>query len=222
MKALVIGGTKGFGKEVVQELAKRDYELVTVGRSETDLPGQNFICDIGDLKEWEMILEKIKLRHPAFDLVIFIAGFARAKSFQNLSLEDWHEHLNKNLLYVALALQQLEKVAKIVTIGSQWSYKVGSDELVPYTIAKHALNTLTKDFAVRNPAVMANHYCVPSMRTPQAEEVSASFEKMGRVYAPTDVANPIDIAGKLVQHMLDYQESGKTLAIDARGIITQI
>jgi hypothetical protein len=59
------------------------------------------------------------------------------------------------IFHISVAFQELKELLhcapnpRVLTIGSQWSYKTGCDELVPYTIAKHALRDLTKDFADR-------------------------------------------------------------------------
>ncbi|MFH1170893.1 MAG: SDR family oxidoreductase [Candidatus Vogelbacteria bacterium] len=220
MKVLVIGGTTGFGKEVSEKLKTKNFEVMTVGRSDN----ADFPCDVGDLEKWQKVLSQIVEKHPAFDLVIFAVGFARAKSSKDLTLEDWQEHINKNFLYVAIGLQVLKGNldgvvgSKVVTIGSQWSYKIGNDELVPYTIAKHAVNALTKDFAMRDSLIKANHYCVPTMDTPQYSEVMESFDNVGKEFMVKELANPKAIAEILVDHCLEYSETGKTLVINGTGV----
>jgi NAD(P)-dependent dehydrogenase (short-subunit alcohol dehydrogenase family) len=222
MKALIIGGSQGFGAEISNELKVKGFEIVTVGRS----GNPDFICDVGNLELWRDTIQNIKSAHSNFDIMVFVVGFARGISAKELSIENWHEHLNKNLIYVALGTEalrdRLNPDAKIITIGSQWSYKVGSDELVPYTVSKHALDVFTKDFAARNPSTKANHYCVPTMHTAQEKEVEKSFEKIGKVFAPKKIATSKNIAVSLVNHIVSNNETGKTLSIDADGIIIQI
>lgn len=221
MKALIIGGTKGFGKEVSQLLLDQKWDLITVGRTEGDFPNtQNFLCDVGNLEEWKNVLGTIEAENQTIDLVIFIAGFARAKNAKDLTVEDWEEHTRKNLIYVALGLESIKSSLvkstnpKIVTIGSQWSYKIGAYELVPYTITKHAVDTLTKDFAARNTNIKANHYCVPTMDTPQYIKVQESFSSIGKDYPVKDVAIPKEVAKSIIDHVTRYEKSGSTLVVD--------
>jgi short-subunit dehydrogenase len=222
MKALIIGGSQGFGEEVSNELKVKGFEVVTVGRS----GNADFICDIGNLDLWQDTIKKIKSVHLNFDLIIFVAGYARGISSKDLSIKNWYEHLNKNLIYVALGIEAFKEAlnsgAKVITIGSQWSYKIGSDELVPYIVSKHGLDTLTKDFAARNPTIKANHYCVPTMRTAQEKEVEKSFEQIGKIFNPKRIAVSKDIALSLISHIINNNETGKTLSIDADGIVSQI
>lgn len=214
MKALIVGGTTGFGKEISEKLKVEKFEVITVGRSNAD-----FICDIGNLEEWQKVLINIKKEHQSFELVVFVAGFARAKSFKDLAIEDWQEHFNKNFLYIAIGLQVLPELlqsvgSKVITIGSQWSYKIGNDELVPYTIAKHAVATLTQDFATRNPLIKANHYCVPTMDTPQYNEVIKSFHDIGKEFHGKELSDPKIISNNLIEHCLEFSGTSSILVVD--------
>ncbi len=225
MKALVIGGTQGFGKEVTDNLASHNFDVVTVGRSKNS----DFICDIGNLNKWKNTLEEILCSHSSFDLIVFNVGYARGISAKDLTIEYWYEHLNKNLLYVALGVEVLKSTLsaslnpKIITIGSQWSYKIGSDLLIPYVISKHALNIFTQDFAIRNPKIKANHYCVPTMDTPQYKKVMESFEKINKIgNLPTIIASLNIIAKNLIHHCLNFDMSGKTMVFNSQGEITSM
>ncbi len=220
MKALIIGGTTGFGKNIAEELKNKDFEIVVVGRSySSDFHTKGYACDVGNLNDWRNTVEKIKKSHEVFDVVFFIVGYARAKSFKDLTDEDWAEHFTKNLTYVALGLQNFNGTVIasnnpiIITIGSQWSYKVGNDELVPYTISKHALYVLTKDFAVRNPNMRVNHYCVPTMDTPQNREVKKSFDDIGKEFVSKELADNQKISEALVGHCIEYKKTGKLLIL---------
>lgn len=219
MTALVIGGTQGFGKEISQILLNLGYELITVGRSKSPFPQQaHYICDIGNLKKWKKTIDNIVSRTPSIDLVIFVPGYARAKKPSDISIEDWYEHINKNLLYVSLGLEVFKKHlssnAKIATIGSQWSAKVGMEYLIPYTVSKHALNALTKDFAQRNTSIKTNHYCVPTMKTPQYLEVNRSFTEQKISYSIKKIADPANVALSFINHLIQTKETGKTFIIN--------
>jgi NAD(P)-dependent dehydrogenase (short-subunit alcohol dehydrogenase family) len=225
MQAIVIGGTTGFGEELSKNLLNTGYKVLSIGRSKPTLDGvDSYICDVGDLKKWKELLETIKAEYPSIDLVIFAVGYARAKSSRDLTIEDWQEHINKNFLYVTLGLENLKDCisakanSKVVTIGSQWSYKIGNDELVPYTTTKHALDALTKDFAARNPSIKANHYCVPTMNTKQYAEVAKSFDAIGKEFATQELADRGSIAKNLIDHVLTYNRTGKTLVVGVADV----
>ncbi|MFH1711412.1 MAG: SDR family oxidoreductase [Nanoarchaeota archaeon] len=234
MKALIIGGTRGFGKEVATEFVNRGYGIITIGRSALgykDYP--HYSCDVGKLKDLRDILKKIASQNKSLDALACVAGFTRAKPSAKLTSADWEETLTKNLLYVGVAFQELKGLLnqssnpRVLTIGSQWSYKTGSDELVPYTVAKHALLALIKDFADREPRIKANHYCVPTMDTPQYWEVRKSFKKIAKEktianFTPKGLAQPRIVAKSLVDRFVKTKMSGLTFIIGSDGKIRKL
>jgi len=234
MKALIIGGTKGFGKEISDQLLDRAYSLITTSRSVSGYKSHpHYSCDVGDLDSWHETLKKIKVEHKSLDFLACVVGFTEAKSSKNLTIDDWNQTLSKNITYVALALQELSDLLyasenpRVLTIGSQWSYKTGHDELVPYTIAKHALRTLTEDFAQRNPKIQINHYCAPTMDTPGYWEVRESFQNIGQEstiknFTPDKLANPKVVAKSIIDKALETNASGSTFIIKPDGSIEKL
>lgn len=234
MKALIIGGTSGFGREVATQFLDRGYDLITIGRSASGYKSHPpYVCDVGNLKDLREILRKVASQNKSLDALVCIVGFTRAKSSAELTPVDWKETLTKNLLYVAVAFQELRNLLnqssnpRILTIGSQWSYKTGCDELVPYTVAKHALLTLTKDFADREPKIKTNHYCVPTMDTPGYWEVRKTFKRIAKErtianFTPRCLAQPKIIAKSLVDKFLKTKSSGLTFVISSNGKIRKL
>ncbi|MFC1774873.1 SDR family oxidoreductase [Nanoarchaeota archaeon] len=217
MKALIIGGTKGFGKEVTSSFRRREYEVITVGRSCIESE-RHYACDVGIMDCWESTLDRIAAEHPRLDALACVVGYARAKHCDDLSFVDWIEHFNRNTIYVGLAFSKLAEVVRIgrvITVGSQWSYKTGCDELVPYTQAKHALRSLTRDFAIRE-GIKANHFCVPTMDTPGYRDVRASFEAMREGSFDgfmQELANPTSVSERLVEKALTTYAAGSTFVV---------
>jgi len=234
MKALVIGGTRGFGKEISDQLLNRGYSLITVSRSASGYQNHpHYSCDVGDLDSWHKTLQKIKSEHENLDFLACVAGFTRAKSSKDLTANDWNQTLSRNVTYVALALQELSDLLhashnpRALTIGSQWSYKTGCDELVPYTVSKHALRTLTEDFAQRDPRIQINHYCAPTMDTPGYWEVSKSFQDVEKEaiissFTPGGLADPKVVAKAIIDQALQTDTSGSTFIVKPDGLVEQL
>ena len=216
MKAIVVGGTKGFGIEVVKELIARGYEVVRTGRSDGD-----FNVDVGDEEKWMAALGEIKRAHEKFNLAIFISGFARASDPNKRTEKDWEEHRKKNVDYVESALNELRFTPKatIITIGSQWSYKKGAKEIEPYIQSKHQLRELTARFAMDHPDYSVAHVAVPPMKTPQRELVWEAFgekpEQQGQTVV--EVADPAVIAKSLVEELVENERHGDLIQIGSQG-----
>lgn len=234
MNALIIGGTGGFGKEVSCRLHSAGYDIATVSRSPSRFGRHpHYQCEVGDLPAWHATLQRIKGEYADLDFLACVVGYARAKPSRELSPDDWNHTLAGNLTYVALALEELtnallaSKDPRALTIGSQWSYKTGNDVLVPYTVAKHALRTLTEDFAQRNPTLNINHYCVPTMNTPGYWEVRKSFQDVAEestilCFTPDGLADPRVVAKTVIDKALRTDVSGSTFIIKPDGIIERL
>ncbi len=200
--AIVVGGTSGFGAAITEELRQRRFAVITVGRSADSPRGVrlHFSCDVGDLQAWDMTVGKIleATISAKVDVLIYTVGYARVFPFGHTPSEEWHRHLRLNLTYVAESFPYLETVlsenASIATTGSQWSFRHGWPDLIPYITAKHALATLTEEYAATFPQRRFRHYCVPTMATPGYDAVRQSvIENKGTLHTLSDKSRPADI-----------------------------
>ncbi|OIO23407.1 hypothetical protein AUJ65_03750 [Candidatus Micrarchaeota archaeon CG1_02_51_15] len=229
MNALVVGGARGFGKALTDGLSSRGYDVITASRSKHGCASY-YSCDVGDLDSWRKTLKKIRAENGCLDFLACSTGFAAAKRFRDLTSCDWNQAFAKNVTYAALALQELTDLLRAsnnpraLTIGSQWSYETGCDELVPYAVAKHALRTLTEDFAERNPSIKINHYCPPSMDTASYWKVRKSFQRIEkgcviRGFNSGVLADPEIIAVAIISHAVKTRDSGRTFTIRPDGSV---
>jgi len=220
MKALIIGGTKGFGKEISKMFIRKGYAVIIIGRTKAN----KYNCDIQNSKEFKITLQKIKNEHQkGIDIIVFVVGFAEPKEYSQITEEDWFKSLKNNLVYVAQAIKELEvlllktKQPKVITIGSQWSYKLGNRYLIPYIVSKHALRTLTLELAKDQKKIKYNHYCVPTMKTPGYSKVRKGFLKVDpKRFNLLPKANPKEIAKLLVEHIIINTAKGQTFVINRK------
>lgn len=211
MKALIVGGTKGFGINVADIFRQRGYEVVTTGRS-----GGDVVADVGDASEWDHALIELTNRYGAFDVVVCVVGFARAIEPSDCTNQDKKEHFQKNTGYILQLLNtlQLSVNATIVTVGSQWSFNTGARELDSYIAAKWELRELTKRFADAHPELSVVHVAVPAMDTPQRALV---WKKYGEMNSQTKIADPMMIAEVLVRVVVMGRLHGESIQIDSEG-----
>ncbi|MEE9525626.1 MAG: SDR family oxidoreductase [Candidatus Woesearchaeota archaeon] len=225
MKSLVIGGTKGFGKEVSSELSERGYDNITVARSRAD-----YSCDVTNKDKWRTTLKAIKADHDSLDFIACIVGGTEAKHKSQLTKQDWEKNLLKNLTYVATVFEELgakllsSEDPRAITIGSQWSYKLGNPYLLPYTIAKQYLRAFTGQIAENTPDLTINHYCMPAMDTSGYWRVRKSFKNIGKeeIIDEFGLTEPNVIAHSLVDHILKTRTSGETLVMGSEGEIQHL
>lgn len=208
MQALIIGGATGFGKEISTALKNAGYTVISTGRRQADL-----LADVGSEQEWKEVLERLS-KERAFSVIVCVVGYARAKQ-EGHDVASWDEHEQKNVGYVRQALEILpyETHARIATIGSQWSWKRGAEELAPYIETKHALRRFTEEFAEAHPELSVSHLCPPTMQTAQLEKVLEG----GYARLPAVVADSALIAEAMVRELLTKDFHGETVQFTPEG-----
>ncbi len=112
----------------------------------------------------------------------------------------------------------------VITFGSQWSYKFPKEcpELIPYSNAKNALMKYTHEFALANPTIRANHYCMPTTDTVTYREIERTLREMNDkklVVSHGKPADPEKVVNALVAHALNFKETGKTLLVRPDGLV---
>ena len=232
MNALVIGGNKGFGRSISLNLQNHGYNITTIGRSKESIKGSiHYSCDVSDIKKYENILKQIRSEEYEINILACITGFARATKIEDV-MSNFAEHEEKNITYIQRAKSILRPVipnstkSKIITIGSQWSYKVNTEELYAYNTCKNYLMQYCRMIAkVSKPCI--NHYCVPTMDTHQYYEVKNSFRNVGREdiianFTPNGLAKPQTIAKSLINTALNTDKSGNTFVIMPNGIVKNL
>lgn len=220
--ALVIGGTKGFGKAIYDKLQHQNFDVYSIGRSKNSF----FQCDISDKEMLAETLKAIKNELPTIDTLACITGFARAKEPEELTDDDWQTTFQCNLGYVNQSLDILadnlhqSEDHKVITIGSRWSLRRDCPFLLPYIEAKHQLKDFVKS---KKDKFMISCYCVPPMQTPGLNGVLDSFEKLVYAQLPIDSYGDINvIANNIIDHNLRNLESGETYRMNSQGIITTV
>lgn len=200
MYVLIIGGSRGFGFALADAFCSQNWHTVTVGRT-----GGDYRCDVGDADRWIQVAADIARDHGAFDLIVCVVGYARAKPSAELTDTDWIVHASTNLWYVETALQVIPH-NRFATTGSQWSHRMGDDDLIPYIQAKHALRERTLQLG-------GAHYCVPPMDTPQRRDVWPEGKRPSVPEADVET-----IARAMARHAL-VSTSSETFVIDIKGSI---
>jgi short-subunit dehydrogenase len=226
MKALVIGGTKGFGYEISKNLADKKYETVTIGRS----PDADIECDISNPIQLEATLKDLRSNHRCLDLIACVVGYARAKPKSKLTRRFYEQVFRANLGYVEDTFEHLTENLlestnpRVFTIGSLFSYRRTCPELLPYVQAKRQLSEFIRNVSTFTPKIKTNMFCVPTMKTPGYQKVLNSFKQLNLedFLENAPKADPKIIARSLVESALETEGSGETFAIDRKGRVSKL
>ena len=165
--ALVTGSSRGIGKTIARELARRGCTLIVHGSKESDALRDSF-KDVKKLSG-DSIMVTAELSEPAgidemflqieqsltrLDILVNNAATQKPGAVLELEQEDWDRVMSVNLRAPFLCAQRAGRImrdnktgGKIINISSVHAYDVRR-YYAHYSAAKGALETLTKSLAL--------------------------------------------------------------------------
>ena len=162
---IVTGSSKGIGKEISKELAKKGNTIIAnynksekeIKELQQELEKQNIKIDIykADISKREEAANLVKYtiqKYGKIDVLINNAGISQIKEFTQITDEDWNNMINTNLNSVFYMSQEAcnnmihNKNGCIINISSIWGITGASCE-VHYSVSKAGVDALTKALA---------------------------------------------------------------------------
>ena len=219
--AVVTGAGSGVGRAIALRFAHERWNVALVSRrSETltdtialaDAPLRDrmvpFPCDISDPVAVESMGQAVLTRFGEVDVLVNAAGInVLQRSFQALSLDDWHAVLGTNLhgaYYCVRAFlpgMRARQTGTIININSDVG-KVARDLAGPaYVSSKFGLNGLTQQINAeeRRHGVRACSICPRDINTPLLDKrpQPPSQEARARMIQPEDMADCVWLVATL-------------------------
>lgn len=162
---IVTGASKGIGKEISKELAKKGNTIIAnynksekeIKELQQELKKQNikidiYKADVSKREEAENLVKYTIQKYGKIDVLINNAGISQIKEFTQITDEDWNNMINTNLNSVFYMSQEAchnmihNKKGCIINISSIWGITGASCE-VHYSVSKAGVDALTKALA---------------------------------------------------------------------------
>ena len=162
---IVTGASKGIGKEISKELAKKGNTIIAnynksekeIKELQQELEKQNIKIDIykADVSNREEATNLVKYtiqKYGKIDVLINNAGISQIKEFTQITDEDWNNIINTNLNSVFYMTQEVcknmihNKNGCIINISSIWGV-IGASCEVHYSVSKAGIDAMTKSLA---------------------------------------------------------------------------
>lgn len=151
--AVVTGGTRGIGKEVVAQLVSAGYEVAVISASGAYVNNaKSYKCDVADFKQVKETADKIIADFGRMDVLINNAGITRDALALMMKEQDFDEVISVNLKgafncskHFMRALMKSPS-GRIINIASV-SGLCGNAGQVNYSAAKAGLIGMTKSLA---------------------------------------------------------------------------
>ncbi|NEO77621.1 MAG: SDR family oxidoreductase [Moorea sp. SIO4G3] len=230
--ALITGAAGGIGQALCQVFKEANHFVIGL-----DVVSAAASCDVmivGNLQKMcsdpaycSEIVEQVRshLQSRGLTTLINNAAVQILKPTNQLTVEDWHQTLDVNLVAPFVLTQALlpeleQAVGSVVNIASIHA-SLTKPGFVCYATSKAALVGLTKSMAVDlNQKVRVNAICPAAVATPMLmagfEGKKEEFEKLSQMHPLGRIAEPAEVAK--VALFLSLPEasfiSGATLSVD--------
>lgn len=163
--AIVTGGAKGIGAEIVRTLAENGY-IVILNYNNSKVQAEELKnemlqkgfnievvkADVSNRNEVNSLIEFAIKKFKKIDILVNNAGISLEGLFTDVSEEMWQKIINVNLNSVFNFTQEVlkymikEKSGRIINISSIWG-ETGASCEVAYSTTKAAINGMTKALA---------------------------------------------------------------------------
>ncbi len=172
-RALVVGGSRGIGRAVVQRLATDDFEVHATGRDAASLDelAKTFkehgltvhatAADATEEGDWSSLQESL----PEIDTLVLCAGTSTSAPLARATLTDWNSQMSVNATAAFLGMRTFvpgmaeRGFGRVVVVASTAGVR-GSPYISGYAASKHAVIGLVRSAAVEvGPAVTVNAVC---------------------------------------------------------------
>ncbi|SFU55639.1 NAD(P)-dependent dehydrogenase, short-chain alcohol dehydrogenase family [Pustulibacterium marinum] len=221
-KILVIGGSRGIGKAVVEGLVK-DHEVISFSRTEGNLPES--------VQQYELDILKDELPDiESLDGLVYCPGSINLKPIASLKITDFREDFEINVIGIVRCIQKYTKILKKGNNPSVVCFSTVATQLgMPYhasiAASKAAVEGLVKTLAAEfAPLIRVNAVAPTVTKTDLAERLFRSDsmkEKLKERHPLQNYLQPEDVAS--VVHFLLSNASksitGSILPVD-NGIVS--
>ncbi len=236
-KAIVTGGSRGIGREIVLTLLRSGAEVWYVSRSE-GVPSEELCriaqvpsgrvhwisCDMGNAESVESALQTILDNTKRIDILVNNAGITRDGLIMRMKDESWEEVLRVNLTGAFLTCRRISRImaaqrsGSIVNISSVVGL-MGNGGQTNYAASKAGLIGFSKSLAreLAGRSVRVNVVAPGFIETDMtdilpnsAKEVLKTQIPLGRIGSAEEVAHAVSF---LCSNQATYI-TGQVLAVD--------
>lgn len=236
-RALVLGGSRGLGLLLAQELLRRGSRVVIAARDEAELaqavaaleadgaPGRvsSLRCDMEDESDVRRTVETARERLGAIDVLVNNAGMIQVGPLDAMRIEDFDQalrvHWRGPLVATLSVIDQMreQRAGRIINISSIGGL-VPIPHLLPYVASKFALTGLSQGLHVElaKDGISVTTVCPGLMRTGSSHRASfKSRHRSEHAWFALGGATPLTSmsARRAARQIVDASARGSSLVV---------
>jgi NAD(P)-dependent dehydrogenase (short-subunit alcohol dehydrogenase family) len=207
--ALVTGSSKGLGKVIAKELAKRGCHVILCSRQSEALSDtaneimrsggkcDTIAADLTKAEEVEMVQKETASRFGRLDILVNnLGGIRKFMPFDQISDQEWLDIFELNFFATMrvtrafLPMMQKQKWGRVINISSEVG--VQPEPLAQhYCAAKAATNNLTKSLSMAygKQGILINAVSPAFIMTPEIEQLLVKMAEKSKTSFDDTVAN---------------------------------
>lgn len=214
--AIVTGGTRGIGYEIVRMYLKNNAKVVLFGSREESVNNaidllkkenseyevSGYYPDLTNLDDVSKVFEEVKNKYGKIDILVNNAGVSSSVPFESYTMEEYDRVVNTNIKSVFVcskaALSYLKETKGTIINTSSMVSLHGQPAGVMYPASKFAVNGITKSlsrelapYGIRVNAVAPGVTETDMVKNLPKEMIEPLVKTipLGRMGTTTDVAN---------------------------------
>ena len=205
-KAIIIGGSKGIGKEIARELKKLKFKTVVCSRKEIDTASLTSV-------------KKFISKNRSTDILVLNSGGPPPFKFNEITENNWKKYFNQLFLGFFLLLKNIKvKNNGYVFYISSSIIKEPSDSLIISSSIRAAMSSLLKSFSIKasKRGVSVINIAPGPFKTQRVKELVKNLKKFQNSLPTKKIGDPKEI-GKFVKFIISNKIkyiSGSTIYFD--------
>ena len=235
--AIVTGGTRGIGLEIVRTFLNNGAKVVLFGSREESVTNalnilkeenekyevSGYYPKLTDINEVKKVFEEVKNKYGKIDILVNNAGVSSSMKIENHTMEEYDRVVDTNIkstFVCSNAIVEYLKETKGVILNTSSMVSIyGQPSGVMYPASKYAINGITKSlsrelapFGIRVNAVAPGVTETDMVKALPKEMIEPLIKTipLGRIGTPKDIANAFLF---LASDMASYV-TGEILQVD--------
>ena len=185
---IVVGGSKGIGKETVKHFLNQDYYVTAISRDQDQLePAVNLNHILVDITQTAALKKKIEQCEKPHSLV-FCQRYRGNENF-------WQGEIETSLTATKNIIESTTPSASIVIVSSIVGSMIAEDSELSYQVCKAALIQLTKFYAIKYASKGIRVNCVSpgTVLKPESQDFYLNNKRIKKMY---DMISPLGRMGQ--------------------------